>query len=1223
MPRLSRPIDASQALAKSTQARLRRFYKAQTPSLPPRARAPQLYQSLGVSDEASAYAAMAELYNENVRTKNDELAPARAAHRDEARQARNKKARDARAEKKARPAVVEVKEEPVRFIAHLTLHASYYEKYYDTDLQRAFHAGDEFDYKLSDEQDTALPSEIKDLLYKKFDNKDDGYKITTIVSYTVEVMDTAQFEGSTRPPRAHTMTRAYVLRNDWLNHAHGIAEHAYENSDGRCVYAQLTALLLDPPTGRPTKFIANRKTSEDALFSFFEQTITTQEWGDRYPEFSVDTGVSSELIAELCKATKRNMYAYDASDRVFDSVMNQSSHYCPVVFYKLHGHMYLIDNPETIRSVAESNKKKGTKIVSVSITDDKERPISEVFQLEKFNAADAPTMVEEVYLLNQSSLDKEIVEFITTHSHTPETKTRKSSVVQFRFQVGLQNVYDRKDRKYVVVCVDATYAERYGYDDIKRVADHNRIPYTNEGIGSLIMSILAKGSRSCREYLNGDERAALCAQYNNLCALCSLPADKFEIDHIHPIAGGGSNSIGNLQPLCFSCHRAKSADERQLGEYKPRDTETSVFNKVALENLITKPEYRAWQFVERVAEPSTNPAFKIDMRKCRRNLTYHSKYDFPVYNVMDIPRPFSGTITCGTYYVESTNDFPLRGSGWYSQPLVEYTLARNIIQLDDIKYEFLPSNTLPAEYFRKPIDTLLDAFAVEPTMQKLSVNSLIGLFGRTKHSASKVKFTLCHQEASEWWADEKESKADVFIRNIKLDNGETLYEGIFSESVEVEGLKYPLYKQILEMEAVELHTLERIIRNGGGTILDRNTDAIRYERRTKLCTDGYYWDDAQTILKYQTEDPKPLENEVLPRMIRPRIDDFSAFDLPWDVQNDYEGSAEAEAATLIDSGTSMHIDGRGGTGKTYLLNCIQAELTKRGLKYTAFSPTNKGARLIAGNTIHSLYYKYQSNRRKLFSIMEKIDYIFIDEISMMVVEFYQLFTLIKRSFPNMKFIIAGDFAQLAPVKDSWDGDYKNSAALNVLCDGRRVQLTTCRRADARLFELCGDVSKVRPEEFAATTPTYKNLAYCHDTRIKVNRDCMRRFLDEFGSAPVAIPHNPKNPKTQDVLLTKGMPVIAHTTSKKLGILNSQTFKITNLNASSITVSDGGEPIKICTDDFHKFFYLGFCITIHASQGETYSDPYTIYDWRHPRFCERARYVALSRGTSIHNIQIRQ
>ena len=57
---------------------------------------------------------------------------------------------------------------------------------------------------------------------------------------------------------------------------------------------------------------------------------------------------------------------------------------------------------------------------------------------------------------------------------------------------------------------------------------------------------------------------------------------------------------------------------------------------------------------------------------------------------------------------------------------------------------------------------------------------------------------------------------------------------------------------------------------------------------------------------------------------------------------------------------------------------------------------------------------------------EKIEYIFIDEVSMMVKDFYQLFLLLKRAHKSMKFIIAGDFGQLPPVLDNWSGDYENA-----------------------------------------------------------------------------------------------------------------------------------------------------------------------------------------------------
>jgi hypothetical protein len=120
---------------------------------------------------------------------------------------------------------------------------------------------------------------------------------------------------------------------------------------------------------------------------------------------------------------------------------------------------------------------------------------------------------------------------------------------------------------------------------------------------------------------------------------------------------------------------------------------------------------------------------------------------------------------------------------------------------------------------------------------------------------------------------------------------------------------------------------------------------------------------------------------------------------------------------------------------------------------------------------------------------------------------------------------------------------------------------------------------------------------------------------------VCIKKNPKNPKTQDVILSPNMPIICHTTDKKIGILNSQKFIIKTVGEKYITISDENDDIIITTGLFHKYFYLGFCITIHASQGATFKEKYTIYDWNFTHFCKKAKYVAMSRGTNTSNIQI--
>jgi 5-methylcytosine-specific restriction endonuclease McrA len=48
--------------------------------------------------------------------------------------------------------------------------------------------------------------------------------------------------------------------------------------------------------------------------------------------------------------------------------------------------------------------------------------------------------------------------------------------------------------------------------------------------------------------------------YDNIahgkCAICDEKLkQKFEVDHIKPLASGGTNDVKNLQLLCKSCHK--------------------------------------------------------------------------------------------------------------------------------------------------------------------------------------------------------------------------------------------------------------------------------------------------------------------------------------------------------------------------------------------------------------------------------------------------------------------------------------------------------------------------------------------------------------------------------------------------------------------------------------------------------------------------------------------
>lgn len=64
------------------------------------------------------------------------------------------------------------------------------------------------------------------------------------------------------------------------------------------------------------------------------------------------------------------------------------------------------------------------------------------------------------------------------------------------------------------------------------------------------------------------EWEALCASYGGRCLACGA-LGALTIDHVVPLALGGSNDIGNLQPLCASHNQSKGA---RILDYRPSAT---------------------------------------------------------------------------------------------------------------------------------------------------------------------------------------------------------------------------------------------------------------------------------------------------------------------------------------------------------------------------------------------------------------------------------------------------------------------------------------------------------------------------------------------------------------------------------------------------------------------------------------------------------------------------
>lgn len=81
---------------------------------------------------------------------------------------------------------------------------------------------------------------------------------------------------------------------------------------------------------------------------------------------------------------------------------------------------------------------------------------------------------------------------------------------------------------------------RESHRDHKRAQNHRRKHHLRNVEGSY----------------TGAEWQALCERYGNIC-LCCGASGALTVDHVIPVALGGTNYISNIQPLCLSCNCSK------------------------------------------------------------------------------------------------------------------------------------------------------------------------------------------------------------------------------------------------------------------------------------------------------------------------------------------------------------------------------------------------------------------------------------------------------------------------------------------------------------------------------------------------------------------------------------------------------------------------------------------------------------------------------------------
>jgi hypothetical protein len=173
--------------------------------------------------------------------------------------------------------------------------------------------------------------------------------------------------------------------------------------------------------------------------------------------------------------------------------------------------------------------------------------------------------------------------------------------------------------------------------------------------------------------------------------------------------------------------------------------------------------------------------------------------------------------------------------------------------------------------------------------------------------------------------------------------------------------------------------------------------------------------------------------------------------LKYALNSEQERAFRIVATHAIDTSSlqlCMYIGGMAGTGKSQIIQCLAEFFRLRNQSYrlVVTAPTGSAAALIGGSTYHSAFgiipgqsHINETTLAKVKSKLQGVDYIFIDEISMVdLASLYKISAQLCRVmgkqdklFGGLNIIVAGDFAQLAPPGMGSKSLYNGSVGTNI------------------------------------------------------------------------------------------------------------------------------------------------------------------------------------------------
>lgn len=659
-----------------------------------------------------------------------------------------------------------------------------------------------------------------------------------------------------------------------------------------------------------------------------------------------------------------------------------------------------------------------------------------------------------------------------------------------------------------------------------------------------------------------------------------------------------------------------------------------IFNELTADNVshrthadVLRPEY----FNEDGLPIEGHNIQKYDLNKAYRHAMTNLKniYTLDITNHIQKCDTLDGI---GLYFVEPTTNNILHGNNWYSYDILNYALEQGEVFAIKLKL----SVKKKANPFPDMINEICETFPNH--ISKQIINNMSGICGITNKKQVTAHLTR------------SENKVMDFLG--KCNNPYVKYEPTlkqflygYKKLTKFNSNRLLTYIQILDQFNILLH---QRIKDTGGQLLGRYIDAFYILNPTN--------EDhlSNEVGDYKPEAFKKIRQHTKERNVTPTFTELTIKQL------NGECITDNRHLTLDHIKDGAMILGIGGTGKTHSIKRILESLETQTIKSISYSqveyehaktgtatktikqsvdtickkveylaPTNLASRILGGITLHNFFsIEFKTGLSNVGN--SNLDYLVIDECSMITGEIWEVIELFKIKNPTTKIILLGDPHQL-PSIENIQYNFNQVERILRLVNGNVCNLQKNYRQDKDGLAISTAI--INQQNFyewknAPFNSNAKHITFLNSTRRKINSlystegiriklndpypeldEDERQVYDESGNALMIDTYGH---------IKEGTKIICNDTHQleDTKIFNGQTFIIKEIQDDNITTTTG---TQIKKSVFSSHYTLNYAISVYKAQGQTFDCPLQIHDKYFMLKNYKFIYTAISRATHYKNI----